>query len=623
MTDVVVEQRAGNLPADVTRFIGRRRELGEAKQVLERSRLVTLYGTGGVGKTRLALRLATDLRRSFADGAWLVELSALRSPELLARAVADALRLPDQAVEDPVDLLADHLAGRHLLLILDTCEHLVDACAMLAEVLLRAAPRLHILATSREPLEVMGEYTLQVPPLEAADSAQLFADRAAAIVPGFVPGESVSRLCHRLDGIPLAIELAAVRLRALSVDQIVTRLDDRFRLLGTARSRHDRHTTLRGAVAWSHDLCTTAEQRLWARLSVFPGDFDLDAAEQVADGDFDVLTRLVEKSVVLCDPESGRFRMLDTIREFGAEQADADLRVRHRDYYLRLAERAAEASVTPEQPAWLARLRAENANLRAALEFSLSTQGEEPAGLRLTVALTSYWLCVGQLNEARMWFGRAIESGGDRSDVGWAAGAAGMLAVLQGDVPTAEAMLGRAAEIAEELSDADLRAHVITSQARGVLYAGDLAGARAQHEEAQRIFDEIGYSSPFAMLNNSLIGAVCGFAGDPAGGLVFAERAIRICEAAGEQWAYSFGLYLRAVCHWMLGDVDTALPDLRRALRIKEGLGDLFGLTICTDLFIACAITLGEYERGATLTGASDALWRMLGVPIQLGPQYL
>jgi predicted ATPase len=247
VTTLVPERRKGNLPAEVTSFIGRRRELSQVRDTLERYRLVTLRGVGGVGKTRLALHLAADLQRSFADGVWLAELSALRNAELLARTVEASLGLPDEAAGDPVDVLADYLAERHLLLILDTCEHLVDACAKLAEALLLAAPRLRILATSREPLGVRGEQAQLISPLEVPDSGEaaagsdsvaLFADRAEAMVPGFTLTAAnqppVVQLCRRLDGIPLALELAAVRLRAMSIEQIVARLDDRFLLLGTA-----------------------------------------------------------------------------------------------------------------------------------------------------------------------------------------------------------------------------------------------------------------------------------------------------------------------------------------------------------------------------------------------------
>jgi DNA-binding CsgD family transcriptional regulator len=278
VTTLVPERRKGNLPAEVTSFIGRRRELSQVRDALERYRLVTLRGVGGIGKTRLALHLAADLQRSFADGVWLAELSALRNAELLARTVAASLGLPDEAAGDPVDLLADYLAERHLLLILDTCEHLVDGSAKLAEALLPAAPRLRILATSREPLGVRGEQAQLISPLgvpdsdEAAagsDSVALFADRAEAMVPGFTltvaNQQPVIQLCRRLDGIPLALELAAVRLRAMSVEQIVARLDDRFLLLGTARSSDDRHQTLRAAIGWSHELCGAGDA-FWKML---------------------------------------------------------------------------------------------------------------------------------------------------------------------------------------------------------------------------------------------------------------------------------------------------------------------------------------------------------------------
>jgi non-specific serine/threonine protein kinase len=306
-----------NLPAEVTRFIGRRRELPAVADAIERHRLVTLRGAGGVGKTRLALRAAADLRDSFTDGCWLVQLSPLQAPGLLARTVSEALGLPDEAAGDAPRLLAQNLAEREMLLVLDTCEHLTDACAELAALLLPAAPGLRILATSRSPLGLPDEHTVLITPLDlpAADDATaahsdavtLFVDRARAAVPDFtltrenIP--AVAELCRRLDGIPLALELAAVRLRGMPVAEILARLSDRFRVLGATRTSTDRHRTLRAAVSWSYELCTLAEQKLWAELSVFPGGFGLAAAEYVCGpGTGETLRRLADKSVVQLSP---------------------------------------------------------------------------------------------------------------------------------------------------------------------------------------------------------------------------------------------------------------------------------------------------------------------------------
>jgi non-specific serine/threonine protein kinase len=647
VTALELQWRKGNLPAEVTRFVGRRRELSQIRDALERYRLVTLRGVGGVGKTRLAVRMATELRRSFADGVWLVELSALRNAELLPRTVAACLGLPDQASGDPVDLLADHLADRHLLLILDTCEHLVDACAKLTEGLLRAAPRLRILATSREPLDVMGEQALLISPLEVprpdapaagSDSVTLFADRAEAIIPGFTVTAAnqrpVAEVCRGLDGIPLALELAAVRLRTMSIEQIAARLDDRFRLLGTARTSLNRHQTLSAAVGWSHDLCTPAEQRLWARLSVFPGDFDLEAAEHVCAGDilaadtlFDTLGRLVEKSIVLCEQDGRRYRMLDTIREYGAEQLamlgeQDELRRRHRDHYLGLAERAAAGSVTAEQVGWLIRLRQETPNLRVALDYSYACPGQEAAGLRLTVLLRHYWLVLGLFSEGRRWHDRALAVGSRPRDGAWAVYGAGVLALQQGDIEIAGPLLGRAGSLAQDLGDRDLAAHVTDAQGIAAFFAGDLAGAGACHERALASYAEIGFSEPFALSSFARLASVCCLTGELDRAIGLSAENLRICDAVGDQWARGTALWIRGAARWLSGDVSQAIDDTLACLRIKEPLGDVHTITMAIDLMAVCLVAQADYGRAAELCGAGDSLWKTLRAPVQQGPHY-
>jgi predicted ATPase len=369
MAGSMARRRAGALPVEISSLVGRRRELTEIKRLVATSRLVTLTGVGGVGKTRLAWRAAAELRTGFADGVCLVELSAVRDETLVAYAVASALELQDQTTRSLPEVLADYLADRRLLLILDTCEAVPKAAADIAAALLAAAPELRILATSRRSLGVLGEHTYVVAPLPVRDAATsgsgdgdavaLFVERAAAVQPGFAltadNAAAVTAICQRLDGIPLAIELAAARVRVLSVEQILSRLDDRFALLTTGnRTAVPRHQTLRVAIGWSHELCTPSERLLWARLSVFPADFDVDAAEEICSDTqlpaglvFDLLTRLVDQSVLLpqTGPFGARYRMLDTIREYGhtwlaAIGQDGPLRRRHRDHYLALAERA-------------------------------------------------------------------------------------------------------------------------------------------------------------------------------------------------------------------------------------------------------------------------------------------
>ncbi|WP_103564974.1 ATP-binding protein [Actinomadura rubteroloni] len=639
--------RAGNLPAEMTRFIGRQRELGEARQVLARSRLVTLTGVGGVGKTRLAVRVAADLRRSFPDGAWLVELSALREPALLARTVADALRLPGQASGDQTDRLADHLSDKHLLLVLDTCEHLVDGCATLTEVLLRAAPRLRILATSREPLDVMGEHTLVIPPLPVADqdsatgddAVTLFADRAEAMVPGFALTRdnhaTVARLCRHLDGIPLAIELAAVRLRSMSVEQLVDRIDDRFRLLGTPRAAGGRHRTLRATIEWSHDLCTAQERLLWARLSVFPGDFDLAAAERVgaggalaADALLDVLARLVEKSIVLCERDGRRYRMLDTLREYGAERLTElgerpDVLRRHRDHYLALAEEARRDALGAGQLPALIRLREENANLRVALEHSLSTPGDEETALHLAAVLQHYWLCLGKFGEALSWQDRVLTATEAlppaHRERAWVAFGTGLVAVQRGEAERGRALFERA----DAADDPVLRAHILHGTGLVALFEGELEGARTRIAQAREEFARLGHEEPAALLAGPHLSSVLALESDWDAALAVAEESVRAGEASGEVWNRSFALYARAAARWWTGRKDEAVDDLMACLQIKEDLGDQLGITLALDLLTPATLVRGRYEEAAMLLGATERMWRELGAQLQYGPHYM
>ncbi len=455
MTALALGQRSENLPAEVTRFVGRRRELPAITAAIGRHRLVTLRGVGGVGKTRLALRAAREVSENFADGCWLVELSALRSPELLPSAVSAALGLPDEAAGDALAVLAAHLAERELLLVLDTCEHLVEGCASVAKTLLAAAPGLRILTTSREPLGVPDEHTLLIAPLELpadaaapgrpgdrvpaerADAVVLFVDRARAAVPEFAltaaNTAAVTRLCRRLDGIPLALELAAVRLRGMEVDELLDRLTDRFRILGTARTATGRHRTLRAAVSWSYDLCTPAEQRLWAELSVFPGGFGLEAAERICGpGTFDALIRLVEKSVVQYSDDTRRYHLLDTMREFGAERLAGGRASRSRSgcgpgtatitgSWRRRQRPAVSAPGRPAgSPGSAPRPRTCGLRSPTPSASAFAAPGRAGAGLRMTTLLRPYWLMVGQFTEGRRWHDLAVAVNPGSAENAWA-----------------------------------------------------------------------------------------------------------------------------------------------------------------------------------------------------------
>ncbi|HXT92023.1 MAG TPA: LuxR C-terminal-related transcriptional regulator [Trebonia sp.] len=661
MTALTWGQRGDNLPAEVTRFIGRRRELPTIAEAIARHRLVTLRGTGGVGKTRLALRTAIEHRDSFADGCWMVQLSPLHTPDLLVRAVSEALGLPDEAAAKAPLVLAESLAERELLLVLDTCEHLTEACAELATLLLAAAPGLRILATSRAPLGLPDEHSLLITPLELptddttaaySDAVTLFVDRARAAVPDFVltpeNTPAVAELCRRLEGIPLVLELAAVRLRGMPVEEILARLSDRFRVLGTARTATDRHRTLRAAVSWSYELCSPDEQRLWAALSVFPGSFRLAAAEHVCGpGIHEPLERLVEKSVVQLPSSSAfprdtadlktiladiqtlandRYQLLDTMREFGADRLDpaeaARLRARHRDYYLSLAERAAAGYITADQEVWLAKLGVETANLRVALDYSLTAPDEAQAGARMTRLLLPYWLMTGQFTEGRRWHDLALPGADKSRDSAWSLFGAGVLAVQQGDFATAEPLLAEAAVLAEEGADEDLAVHVMDARGMLAFYSGDLVTAQAEFEAALAAYERNGFSDPAALVTYSRLASVCLLTFDLDRAVKLSEECLRRCEELGEQWARGTALWTRGVARWMSGDNATATEDALACLRIKEQLGDLHTIAMSFDLLTLCQVSDGDCERAAVLHGASRSLWTLLNAPLLMGPAY-
>jgi len=451
MTEPTSPRRQRNLPVDLSSFVGREREVAGLRRVLADSRLVTLTGPGGVGKTRLALRAAAEVDRGFRDGVCFVELAGLHDAALVPQTVAATLGLQGPAKHQPIDSLVEFLQSRQLLLVLDNCEHLVNACAVLVETLLRSCPELRILTTTRQLLHVNGEHIVAVAPLpvpttdraETPESlsryaaVQLFVERAASVHPGFHVDErnqqAIAEICRRLDGIPLALELAASRLRALSVHQLQERLDDRYSLLtGGNRAALPRQQTLRALIDWSFDLCSPVERVLWARLSVFGDGFELDGVESVCTDEeldagemFDVLASLVDKSIVTAEQrdEGIRYHLPETLREYGHERLSAEdwqtLARRHRDWCRELVDRAAAGWFTSDQVDLFTRLRREHANIRSALGFCLGEPDEAEAGLAMASALRFYWLMSGSLSEGRHWLDRLLDQIRPRTAPGW------------------------------------------------------------------------------------------------------------------------------------------------------------------------------------------------------------
>jgi predicted ATPase/DNA-binding CsgD family transcriptional regulator len=643
VTAATVRRPQGNLPADATSFVGRGRELADVRYLMSSCRLLTLVGVGGVGKTRLAIRAAAQLRRAFRDGVWIVELAALTEPPLVPQAVADTFGL-SQSGRGPMPVLKEHLEHRQLLIVLDNCEHLRDACAVLVAALIQACPRLRILATSRQILGVLGEQSLSVPPLSTPEpdvvppaeslsryeAPSLLLARGAAVAPGFAATpanhQAIVRLCQRLDGLPLAIELAAVRLRALTVEQILERLEDRFALLRGTEAAQPRQRTLRTLIDWSHGLCSPREQLLWARLSVFARGFDLAAVEAVCSGGgiaddemLDLVAGLVDKSILQAEETSGsmRYRMLETIREYGVERlaalsAQGDLRDRHRNYYRTLAERSEREWFGPRQVTWAASLGLDHANLRAALESCL-LQPTAETGLAFASTLWFYWSCCGYLGEGRHWLDQllALDRGRTRSR-SRALWAAGSLAVLQGDVPAAMPLLSECEDLATALDDQSSLAWAHQYLGLATLFAGDVSRATDLLADAVQRHKAVGNLVGTA-LSLFLFGSALSFGGEFDRSVAAARECVEFAANHGEQWCHSYGLYQLGLAAWQQGEAAKTEDLALSSVRLRRPFHDLLGLALSIDMAAWATAAQGRAERAAVLLGAAQALWRPVG----------
>ncbi|MEU5880089.1 LuxR C-terminal-related transcriptional regulator [Spirillospora sp. NPDC047279] len=633
-------RRCGALPTEVTGFVGRTRELAEVGELLERARLVSIVGPGGVGKTRLALRVAARSARRYGEGVCLVELSGLRDPDLLPSTVAAALGLPDQAATATLDVLLDYLQKRTgLLLILDTCEHLLDACAMLTDLVLREAPNVTVLATSRQPLDVPGEHFRPIAPLPVSadggqagsgDALELFAQRAGAVVAGFEITDAnrdlVTTLCRRLDGIPLAIELATVRLRAVPLEQLTKLLEDRFRLTGTRRAAQPRHQTLRMAIDWSHDLCTPQERLLWARLSVFAGMFDVPAVEEVCSGGdlpqddiLETLIGLVDKSLVLRDEESGRYRMLDTIREYGAERLDGlggreDLRRSHVARFLGLVRHFDRHFAEDGQLDLYLGLASQHDDLRAALEYACGLGDSDREAAELATSLWGYWQISGLLTEGRYWLTKVLER-----FPGACPERAGMLTVraylatFQSDPGSAAGDVAEAVPMAEALDETKISGRALVYEHLVLTFTGRFAEAAEVSLKAREHLEAVDDQLALAKLDCQ-DGHLYHLQGEADLAIDYCERGLRrFSDDSTECWIRGYLLYVSSVAHYRKGDLAASDGAASAALRCKSALGDNIGTAYCLETFLFLAAEQGKYTRAAWLLGAIDPLWELAG----------
>jgi predicted ATPase/DNA-binding NarL/FixJ family response regulator len=643
--------RPSNLPMELTSFVGRREELRELKRLLATTRLLTLTGSGGAGKTRLALRAAAEMSRGFPDGAWVVSLGSIQDPLLISQAVLNALGAHDQSASWSLSTLTDYLASRRLLLVVDNCEHLLDACAILTSTLLSSCPYVRLIATSRQALGVTGEVRMPVPPMSLPDegddaslehlmnfeAVRLLSERAAAVVPGFVVNAEnaapVLQLCRRLDGIPLALELAAVRLGALSLDQLNQGLAGERSMLGTGnRGVEGRQQTLEATIGWSYGLLEEAEQLLWARLSVFAGGFDAEAAIQVcsderlpSDRIVEILGALVEKSIVKRDLTAGnapRYSLLETIRQFGIRclreiDEERSGRERHLDWLAGLARSV--GAFDSHQIELFKRMDAERDNLWAALEFCLSEPGWAPRGGEFAQHLVAYWTCRGSFGDLRRVLTslaeRAPEDSAPRAQLLLAAA---VMANSQNDFDASASMGRESLRIGNLLKDSQVIALAQTWLAIPLSVDGKVVEALEAAESAVAMARRM-RSRPIELVATTVLCNILPVVGQPARTIELGEQGLTISQECGELWARGYLLMATSQAHWQQGDRQLAEAQALDGAVCKHALDDRSGLQALLEILAWMAAERGAHQRAATLLGCAEHVRQSSALQFQEG----
>ncbi len=636
-----------NLPFLLSSFVGREREKNEVKRLLGTTRLLTLTGPGGCGKTRLAVEVAAGLAEDFAGSVRLVELASLSDPALVAQSVAGVLGLREQPGQTLTESLVDYLRPRRLLLVLDNCEHVIDACAALAAMLLHAAPELRILATSREALQLPGEALWVVPSLSLPalhhlpsperlleyDAIRLFVDRVTETMPAFTltaqNAQTIARLCHRLDGIPLALELAAARVRLLSLNQLLQRLEGNFHLLRSqSRTALPRQQTLQATIEWSYALLTDQERLLFGRLAVFAGGFTLEAAEFVCSGAgtapeavLEALAQLVNKSlvVVIEQGEEPRYRLLETVRQYAQEKLAATaeaaaVKTRHANYFLALAERAEPHLKSAGRASWLERLEQEHDNLRAALRWA-KEQGEAEPGLRLAGALGWFWYFRGYLSEARDWFTAllVLESVDRRTAASaLALFCCGAMFWTLGDYAASRAALIESVAIWREHPNKQQLAFSLTLLGLLDGLHGEYQSALNHHEESITLFREVGdrWGLAFALY---WLGDLFRLQRNHPAALARYEESLAAFRETGDQWGQTTALQgLGALAH-RHQEYALARSYLEEALTFRREAGDRWLIAQTLNTLGVVLLAEGDVQRAAACIEESLALYRELG----------
>jgi predicted ATPase/DNA-binding CsgD family transcriptional regulator len=636
-----------NLPRQLTTFIGRGTELAEIQRLLATTRFVTLTAVGGAGKTRLALEVANRALDANPDGAWIVDLSPIKDGRLVARQFGSTLGVHERPRQPIAETLVGHLRDRHLLLVVDNCEHVIEECAGLVNAILRSCPGITLLATSREPLRVNGETVWRVAPLAVPDPAaqidvedlarceavRLFVDRAQLAAPGFEMtaenAPALAELCRRLDGIPLAIELAAARAGMMSPGQILNRLQDRFGLLiGGSRTGPARHRTLQSAIDWSHDLLNDQERTLFRRSSVFAGSFSHEAIEQVCSGDgleveatVGLLGSLVDKSLVFVS-EPLRLRLLETLQEYArknlAESGESDaVNQRHCEFFVWLAEQAAPNLEGPEQQTWHRRLAQDIGNLRSALQWS---SGHDPdANLRLSIALTYFWYIHGLVQEGDSWLTSALSKYAVRNSLrAQGLGHAGQFSYWRNDISAASACWHEGLDLYRKLGDRKGVGKALDWVSQALEWQGDYEKAHEYLDSALAIANEAQDTISAAHIFRHL-GRLAMKEGDHELAQKYLEQAVSILERVGDQWRTVWALGYLGLNAIESGNLNSARSYLERALVIARTLE----LAIPTATMLMYFATLAAAQlhpvRALQLAGASESLAASAGaVPLRL-----
>ncbi|WP_330253554.1 LuxR C-terminal-related transcriptional regulator [Nocardia sp. NBC_00565] len=646
-TPLVPARRASNIPHFSTSFVGRKDDLRSLRAMLGESRLVTIAGPGGIGKTRLAAEAASDFRRAFTHGVCFIELASLRSKSLLPQAVLDALGfgdtdLPERSV---LESLIESVRDKNLLIVLDNCEHMISACAELISLILRNTVDVKILATSREVLSVPDEHVYVLEPLSTIDddsrennsaAIELFENRASAAIAGFTltdaSRDAVRRVCIQLDGIPLAIELACARLTALSVDDLAARLDDRFALLTVGnRGGPDRHRSLNATVEWSYDLCNSREQALWSRLSIFAEGFDLTMAETVcADSTvetgqvLDVIAGLVSKSVLLRDDSGGsvRFRMLETLRHFGASKLTPDeasqLRCAHLRWCSALVASARRKWTGHEQERVSGRLRENRANLRLALQTALGNPTDESTALASGLIATWFlWSSAFSVREHRMWITNFLKlTSLSDSRIAQLEATMGVLQTMQGDRTQAARTLESAVRRAHAANDEATLAFARQTQGLNTYLGGDFEAGERHLEAALALYEQLPDGTDLRWTAHIEMGMLCSSNGETLRAAEHFELVREQASATGEKWMLSYSVYGLGLVALVLGQHEEAIRLATISLGLKRAFDDTVGTTLVTDLLSWAEAAAGSGERAAVLLGAASSMWDSFGMQL-------